>query len=114
MKYSIRACDLEVHQFITNSAAYTIHAEGLRLDVARCQNLQRDEAQAFMWLKAVQGYFVLEQSPLGRRPGHWRIILEITPEETSSSFFPWFEDHFWSELSDWLVAPRTHEEEQGS
>lgn len=114
MKYTLHPRNIEVHQFVTSSSAYTIHADGLRMDVARCQNLQRDELQSFMWVKAVQGYFVLEQSPLGRNPGHWQIILEIEPQENSSSFFPWFEDNFWELLSEHLVPPRVHEEQQGT
>ncbi|MBX3170948.1 MAG: hypothetical protein KF760_26305 [Candidatus Eremiobacteraeota bacterium] len=93
----------EVLNFATSSEAYTIYIEpDVRLDVARVQNKQADGSrEAYMWVQAVQGFFVLYQDLREARPGPWRLIFEIIPESFSSSFFPYVEDEFFPLLQEW-------------
>lgn len=89
--------------FATTTESYTIYIEpDLRLDVAKVSNKQKEEGrEAFLWVQAVQGFFVLQQDLEGPRPWPWRLILEIVPESFSSSFFPWVDDEFFRLLADW-------------
>jgi hypothetical protein len=93
----------EVLNFATSSESYTIYVEpDIRLDVARVQTKQEDDSrESYMWIQAVQGFFVLYQDLRGDRPGPWQLIFEITPDSFSSSFFPYIEDEFFRLLQEW-------------
>lgn len=103
MRHQVERRSGEVLNFASSSESYTIYAEpDLRLDVARVQNKQADGSQdAYMWVQAVQGFFVLHQDLRSGRPGPWSVIFEVTPESFSSSFFPWVDDEFFRLLPDW-------------
>ena len=101
--------------FVTTSESYTIYIEpDLRLDVARVQSKQADDSSdTYMWIQAVQGFFVLYQDLSGPKPGPWLLIFEVTPQSFSSSFFPYIEDEFFRLLQEWQALPPLEEVESG-
>lgn len=103
MKHRAEKRTGEVLNFATTTDSYTIYVDpDIRLDVAKVSNQQQpDSLEAFMWVQAVQGFFVLQQDLEGPRPWPWRLILEIIPESFSSSFFPYVDDEFFRLLADW-------------
>jgi len=107
MQHSAERRDAEVLQFNTTSESYTIYVHpDLRLDVARCQAKPRPEQRdSFMWVQAVQGFFVLHQDLSEPQPGPWKVIFEVSPDRFSSSFFPWVDDEFFELLKRWEELP---------
>lgn len=103
MKHRAERRTGEVLNFATSPDSYTIYVEpDIRLDVARVQNKQADDSrESYMWIQAVQGFFVLYQDLRGERPGPWLLIFEIVPDSFSSSFFPYIEDEFFRLLEEW-------------
>ncbi len=93
----------EVLNFATSPESYTIYIDpDIRLDVARVQSKQAlGSLETYMWIQAVQGFFVLYQDLRGERPEPWQLIFEITPDSFSSSFFPYIEDEFFRLLEEW-------------
>lgn len=74
------------------------------MDIAKCRSFQPpiDDHQryaSYLWVKAVQGYFVLRQWFIEGHPCEWRVIreLEVTEEEL----------HFFDEHGDLLEAELT-------
>lgn len=105
----------EVLRFITTPEAYLIYLEpGLRMDVARCIPKDAPEGSGelgnwtYLWVQAVQGFYVLRQPSIGADPlcclKPWVAVLQITPAEFSTSFFPWLEEHFFELLGPSLLA----------
>ena len=88
--------------FATSPDAYTIYVDpDVRMDVARVQTKHsEDSRESYMWIQAVQGFFVLYQD-MREKTGPWQLILEIIPESFSSSFFPYVEDEFFALLQEW-------------
>ena len=112
MKHSVERRRGAVIDFVTTSESYTIHIEpDLRLDVARVQSKQAEDS--YMWIQAVQGFFVLCQDLSGPKPGPWLLIFEVFPQSFSSSFFPYIEDEFFRLLQEWQ-ALQPLEEVEGS
>jgi hypothetical protein len=107
LKHSVERRHDEVLNFVTTTDSYTIFVHPrLRLDVARCQNKQLpDQHDGYIWLQAVQGYFVLEQRLDYGKPGPWMVIFEVTPDAYSSSFFGWVDDEFERLLPEWQQLP---------
>ena len=104
MHFTIEPIRAEVLRFVTTSESYTIYLEpDQRLDVARCQAIEAPEgseleAWSYMWVQALQGFFILRQPALARgrnrQPAPWTAVAQVTPAEFSSSFFARFEDEF--------------------
>ena len=107
MKHNVLLRRAEVFDFVTTASSYTIHVEpNLRLDVARCKSIELVRELevphwGYLWVQAVQGFFVFRQAILGGVPGAWQMIYEIEPAEFSSSFFAWAEENFGSLIRDW-------------
>ena len=113
MKHSVERRRGAVIDFVTTSESYTIHIEpDLRLDVARVQSKQADDSSdSYMWIQAVQGFFVLYQDLSGPKPGPWLLIFEVSPQSFSSSFFPYIEDEFFRLLQEWQALQPLEEVE---
>lgn len=103
LKYRAEMKRAEVVNFLTTSDAYSIFVQpDLRLDVARVSNKQKEgELEAFLWIEAVQGFYVLQQTLEGPRPWPWYLMWEIIPESFSSLFFTWVDEQFFQLLADW-------------
>lgn len=115
MRHSAERRRGTVIDFVTTSESYTIHIEpDIRLDVARVQSKQADDsADSYMWIQAVQGFFVLYQDLSGPKPGPWQLIFEVSPQSFSSSFFPYIEDEFFRLLQEWQALPPLEEVDSG-
>lgn len=105
----------EVIRFVTTPESYTIYIEpSLRLDVARCNPVEAPDNAgelgnwSYLWVQALQGFYVLRQPSIGTDPlcrlKPWIAVLQITPAEFSSSFFSWLEEHFFALLGPSLLA----------
>ncbi|MBN9418907.1 MAG: hypothetical protein J0I12_25875 [Candidatus Eremiobacteraeota bacterium] len=103
MEHRVERRTGEVLNFATSSESYTVYIDpDLRLDVARVQTKPADGNQdIYMWIQAVQGFFVLHQDLSLGRSSPWRLIFEVMPESFSSSFFPWVDDEFFRLLQEW-------------
>lgn len=80
-------------------AYYFVASDGRRGDIVRCQTCQpqiTDENLYFfyMWVEALQGYFLLRQEFSEGRPQQWQLIGEIEVEERG----PWVFDEITEEL----------------
>ena len=107
LKHTAVRRNAEVLDFVTTTESYTIYVHpDLRLDVARCQNKREsDSNEVYLWVQAVQGFFVMHQTQASGTPGPWRVIFEISPQQFSSSFFPWADDEFFNLLPGWEELP---------
>ncbi len=94
---------LEILYFASTDYSYTAFLEGdRRLDVARCQNFQAEDGRlAYLWIQSLQGYFLARQDLGQGRQAGWELLLEVVPEEPSSQFFSWVEEHFFRLLAEW-------------
>ncbi len=87
------ASDVEDLEFITaGSAYYFVTSDGRRMDVAKVRSIQpeiqdHDRYPSYLWVEAVQGYYVLRQWFMGGRPGGWRLIRELEQVEETFGFF---------------------------
>lgn len=87
----------EVIQFVTHDLSYIAYTRtGRRLDILKSHSVQPPIADpenfvTFMWLKALQGYFVLRQRYVEKVPEPWYVIQELRPE-TDFRFYEEFLD----------------------
>ncbi|MEW6278344.1 MAG: hypothetical protein AB1758_06975 [Candidatus Eremiobacterota bacterium] len=97
MELEVREMEDEVVQFVTTEAAYIAYtAQGRRLDILKSVSVQppiREEASyaTYMWVRALQGYFLLRQRIEESKPGPWFVIRELVPEQ-DYLFFENFQD----------------------
>ena len=107
MNYTQSVLRGAVLDFVSTPSSYTIYVEpALRLDVARCQSLEAGPLPdgpywSYLWVQAVQGFFVLRQPIIEGRPGPWEMLYQVEPDEFSSLFFPWVEENFQQLIRDW-------------
>lgn len=94
--------DVEIINFVTEGGVYCFKtADRRRGDIAKVRTLQpsvlnHDDYYSYMWVQAVQGYFLLRQQFLGGQAQEWRLIREITVEDPGMEFF--------DEMGDALLA----------
>ena len=91
-------CDVEITTFVVDQGAYYfVASDGRRGDIIRCETLQPgienpDDYDFYMWVQAIQGYFILKQRFLEGRPQNWCLIGEmITDEKGPAVFDDWSE-----------------------
>lgn len=87
----------EVIQFVTHELSYIAYTRtGRRLDILKSHSVQPpiedpENFTTFMWLKALQGYFVLRQHYVEKVSEPWYVIQELKPE-TDFRFYEEFLD----------------------
>lgn len=84
-----------------NESSYIMRSEGgLRLDVTKCYSYQpeieagAESYSAFMWLRSLQGCYVLRQDFVEGEAGPWVVVREVVPENPGPYFFEEFHDTF--------------------
>jgi len=93
LDYDLLSRYLLVINFCSSAASYVAYCQdNFRLDIAKCRNylppdVDPEEHFHYMWVHAVQGFFLLRQRVRGRLNEEWYIIGEIVPHEFSSYFF---------------------------
>lgn len=76
----------EVISFVTHEVSYIAFTrEGRRLDILKSSSFQPEiedpeDYFTYMWVKALQGYFLLRQRYVESRPQEWFVIRELEPE----------------------------------
>ena len=87
------ANDVEVINFVMESGVYCFKtADRRRGDIAKVRTLQpsvknHSDYFSYMWVQAVQGYFVLRQRFVDGKAQEWRLIREIEVEDPELYFF---------------------------
>lgn len=79
-------------------------ADGRRGDIVRVQTLQPgiddpDNYLFYMWVEAIQGYFLLVQRFEEGQPQNWHLIGEMTTEERGPGVFDEWSDLLKERLS---------------
>lgn len=82
---------------------YFLAADGRRGDIIKCRNIQPpiqdyENYETYLWLKTVQGYFLLRQHFVDGGAQEWRICREIVIEDPSFDSFEEIGDHLEEEL----------------
>jgi hypothetical protein len=67
-------------------------SDGRRADIIKCRPFQpsiRDHADymSYLWVKSLQGCFVLRQHFVEGQAGEWRVILEVEEDRDDFDFF---------------------------
>ncbi len=67
-------------------------ADGRRADIIKCHPFQPEISDhlnysAYLWVKAIQGYFLLRQRFIEEHPCEWRIVREVEVEDPERDFF---------------------------
>lgn len=89
----------EVIQFVTHDLSYIAYTNsGRRLDILKSMSAQPpiqnpEDYYSYMWVKALQGYFILRQHYVESVASPWYVIRELKPET---------EFHFYEEFLDEL------------
>lgn len=92
-------CEIEITTFVVDQGAYYfVASDGRRGDIIRCETLQPgihdpEDYDFYMWVEALQGYFILKQKFLEGQPQRWLLIGEMTSEEKGPAVFA-----AWSEV----------------
>ncbi|MBI3924549.1 MAG: hypothetical protein HY319_03340 [Armatimonadetes bacterium] len=95
-----------VLQFVADQTGYRVWTEsGTRLDVVRCNSIQPDIVDpedycTYMWIKALQGFFLLRQRICAREPQDWFLVQEVLPAINDPAFF--FD--YWDRLGETLSS----------
>lgn len=89
---------------VDQGAYYFVASDGRRGDIVKCQTHQPeiqngDDYFYYMWVKAIQGYFVLKQQFLEGQAQQWYLIGEVETEETSPAFFDELTDHLLAQIN---------------
>ena len=91
-----------VTRFLCTDSSYVIYMEsGDRLDVARVKNWTPEGGEVqFLWVYAVQGYFVLRQ----RWGADWELLRRVLPDpDQGTSFFESSLDAFPEWVEGWKL-----------
>lgn len=89
-----------VIEFQTTRDSYSMWTEtGMRCDIMKChtQHLGSGDPEnypSYMWVKSLQGYFVMRQEIKDNKAGNWIILREIQPDDPGRYFFEEFADNF--------------------
>lgn len=87
----------EVIQFVTHEVSYIAYTRmGRRLDILKSTSVQppiadQQDYDSYLWVKALQGYFVLRQRYVESIAEPWHVISELEPE-TDFRFYEEFLD----------------------
>lgn len=90
--------DDEIYHFEAYDKGYfALLNRGPRLDILRVFNFQPDIADfsdyvVFMFIEALQGFYVLRQPVLEGHVGPWRVCMEMRPKDPNG-FFAWAFEH---------------------
>ena len=91
-------CDVEILTFIVDEGAYYfVASDGRRADIVKCSTHQPeirepDDYFYYMWVSAVQGYFLLRQRFLEGKAQPWHLVAEIETERRDPAFFDELEE----------------------
>ncbi|MCA9791950.1 MAG: hypothetical protein KC910_09160 [Candidatus Eremiobacteraeota bacterium] len=100
-----------VTDFVTHQSLYVIRLEsGARIEVTRCFTRQppiEDEHNysSFMWVKSLQGLFLLRQQFYQSRPLGWQVVREVVPVDAGLHFFEEFDD----QILDFITSRGLHQ-----
>lgn len=95
----------EVIQFVTHDLSYIAYTRtGRRLDITKSMSAQPaivnpDDYFSYMWVKALQGYFLLRQRYVESVAEPWFVVRELKPE-TDFRFY----EEFLDELDAYLAC----------
>ncbi|MGE0489726.1 MAG: hypothetical protein AB7S38_10980 [Vulcanimicrobiota bacterium] len=110
MEYQELVRDELVTDFVTHQSLYVIRLEtGARIEVTRCFTRQppiEDEHNyaTFMWVKSLQGLFLLRQQFYQGRALGWQLVREVTPVDGGLHFFEEFDD----QILDYITSRQLH------
>lgn len=114
------ACDLEVVTFVAAPGAYYfILSDSRRGDVLKVHTLQpsiedHDYYASYLWVQALQGYFLMRQLFVEQRAQEWRVVAEFQSQPLESDFFERQAER-WAEVlegaSEFGLPPRTEQRE---
>ncbi len=95
-------------------AYYFLVSDGRRGDIAKCRTLQppihdQENFRTYLWVQAVQGYFLLCQHFLEGKAGEWRLVSEIEIEEGTMYAFDEIGDLLLEQLQEVNLEPPTGE-----
>ncbi len=96
--------DVEILSFVTaHGSYYFLAADGRRGDIIKCRNLQppiqdHENYETYLWVKAVQGYYLLRQFFIDGQAQEWRICKEITIDDPNLESFDEVGDHLAGDL----------------
>lgn len=90
--------DEEVQRWEVAPADYFLYTlSGNKIRITRAEALQppiRDpeDYPTFLWIQALEGYFLLRQHIVKGKAHPWRIVRRILPEESDPTFYTDFKD----------------------
>lgn len=94
----LHECSTEIRTFVAeNGAYYFVACDGRRGDIIRCQTFQPDitdfdNYSYYMWVEALQGFFLLRQRFFEGQAHPWELTGEFELDEPGPGAFDWLSD----------------------